>query len=64
MRQLLKRSAVFIAVGLIVVMVVLFFIYLAIDRIDDRRRCENAWCPVFGWCDRTILMRSRSTEER
>jgi hypothetical protein len=30
------------------------------NRIDDRARCENAWCPVFGWCDRTILMRSRS----
>src|SRR4051794_29746508 len=30
------------------------------NRIDDRRRCENAWCPVWGLCDRTLLMRSRS----
>ena len=25
------------------------------NRIDDRARCENRYCPVFDECDRTCL---------
>jgi hypothetical protein len=25
------------------------------NRIDDRHRCENQYCPVFGDCDRVCL---------